>query len=369
MIDLKHYIGRHIANFQGYRTDRKIVVIESDDWGAIRTPNLETRYRLIEKGILFSSSKFEYVDTLANSEDFDALFSLLSKFKDSKGNNPKITANVVLTNPDFTKIKNSNYSEYYYEPFTETLNRYYPNEAVFDYWKEGMDKKLFFPQFHAREHINAELWMNFLRIDDTVRLAAEYGFCAPWIKSDPSVKFLQAFNVRSEKEKKYVMESIESGLHMFYEIFGFKSVSFIAPSYIWDSYIEDCLWKNQIYFIQGMKGQKTSILEGSKLIKHNMGEKNRNGQYYLCRNVFFEPSLGNVDKQLKQAIDDIRIAFHWKKPVIISMHRLNFIGSLEKKNRETSLFCLDRLLQCILDFYPDVEFLTTAELGSLISKR
>lgn len=36
---IKHALGNNLINIRGWRTNRKIVVIESDDWGTLRTPN------------------------------------------------------------------------------------------------------------------------------------------------------------------------------------------------------------------------------------------------------------------------------------------------------------------------------------------
>ena len=63
---------------------------------------------------------------------------------------------------------------------------------------------------------------------------------------------------------------------------------------------------------------------------------------------------------------EIDLAFFWKKPAIISSHRLNFIGSMQSKNRGNNLILLDELLKKILKKYPEVEFMTSDLLGDLI---
>lgn len=40
-MNLKQYITHNLLNIPGWRTNRKIVVIESDDWGSIRMPSQE----------------------------------------------------------------------------------------------------------------------------------------------------------------------------------------------------------------------------------------------------------------------------------------------------------------------------------------
>src|SRR5690606_18095818 len=133
---------------------RKIVVIESDDWGSVRMPNKRVYNSLIKKGLGIDKNPYTTYDTLANEEDLNSLFDTLKKYTDSRGKNPVITANIVMANPDFDKIRESGFEKYKYECFLETLSKYYPNQDIFSLWNDGIQSKLFFPQFHGREHVN-----------------------------------------------------------------------------------------------------------------------------------------------------------------------------------------------------------------------
>ena len=107
--------NKFINERRGWKTDRHIVVIESDDWGSIRTSSLQALGRLKDKGVNFSDASFNRYDTLATNDDLELLMEVLSSIKDIKNNPAKITFNCCLTNPDFDKIKASNYTQYYYE--------------------------------------------------------------------------------------------------------------------------------------------------------------------------------------------------------------------------------------------------------------
>jgi hypothetical protein len=89
----------------------------------------------------------------------------------------------------------------------------------------------------------------------------------------------------------------------------------------------------------------------------------------MVRNVVFEPTeergIDWVDFTLKQ----IENAFRWDKPAIISSHRVNFCGHIDKKNREKGLKSLESLLQEIVKKWPDVEFMSADELGNCIVKK
>ena len=93
------------------------------------------------------------------------------------------------------------------------------------------------------------------------------------------------------------------------------------------------------------------------------------GKLFLVRNCVFEPSqkpagFDNVGECLK----DIQNAFFWKKPAIITAHRLNFVGYINPENRDRNLKMLKELLSSILKKWPDAEFMTSPQLGNLINE-
>ena len=60
-------------------------------------------------------------------------------------------------------------------------------------------------------------------------------------------------------------------------------------------------------------------------------------------------------------------AFKWNKPAIISSHRVNFCGEIDPENRSKGLQALKALLKRVAKHYPDVEFMSSVELGKIIS--
>lgn len=369
--NFKHILGNNLINIRGWKTNRKIIVIESDDWGAIRMPNLDTRNKLTSTyPALYNSETYDKVDNLANTDDLTALFDVLVKFKDFKGNHPVITANTIVANPDFEKIKSSGFTDYHYEKFTETLTKYSTHNRTFDVWKQGIDKGVFKPQFHGREHLNVQLWLNALKENSQgIRNSFEMG---TWnAKLNNGERLDVALNYNNEQQLQFVLNSIREGYQIFEEIFGYKSKSFIAPSYTWCDSIEKELSHLGVKYIQGGFVQiapKYLIEKGSKRIRrHYNGEVNKLGQIYLMRNAHFEPSLyPNLDS-VNRCLDYIKRVFWWNKPAIISSHRLNYIGNIEPENRKNTLEKLENLLSEIVGKYPDVEFMSSDQLGDLIS--
>ena len=62
------------------------------------------------------------------------------------------------------------------------------------------------------------------------------------------------------------------------------------------------------------------------------------------------------------------MAFCFHKPAVISSHRVNYIGALDVANRTRGLQQLRLLLSKILKTWPDVEFMSSVDLGELIAK-
>jgi len=108
-------------------------------------------------------------------------------------------------------------------------------------------------------------------------------------------------------------------------------------------------------------------LGGGKTKTHfrYLGKKNKHQQIYITRNVFFEPT-GEAN-QVNNALKDIELAFDFKKPAVISSHRVNYIGVIDEHNRKKGLKELKDLLTYIVKKWPDVEFMTSTELGNIIS--
>lgn len=363
----------NLANLPGWRTNRKIVVIESDDWGSIRMPSKEAYDTLIKQGIRVDQLAYNKYDALASESDLSALFDVLCSVKDKNGNYAKITANTIVANPDFDKIRDSGYLSYHYEPFVETLKKYPNHSGSFELWKQGMDAKIFKPQFHGREHLNVIRWMKALQNNvGQVRLAFDLGmFDLSTGLSRTENSFMEALDLDVITELDFQKKYISEGLQMFDDIFGFRSSTFIAPCYIWSNELNETLFNNGVKAFQGSWYQfEPNLKMKNYFIKrfHYTGQKNNLGQIYLARNAMFEPSEIKNENWSKEVLSKLAIAFRNKKPGIIQSHRLNFIGYIDQNNRKKNLELFASVLKSIVKKWPDVEFFSSDELVDVISK-
>lgn len=363
----KNTLLHNLLNVPGWRTPRKIVVIESDDWGSIRMPSPDVLIGFQKYGHDFTGSIYNQLDTLERNEDLLKLFEVLSSVRDAAGNYPIITANVVVGNPDFRRIRESGFKSYYYEPVTETLQRYPGSSEVISLWKQGIKERIFYPQFHGREHVNVIRWMEALQGGDPGMM---FSFDKETTFSgDGDYNYMEVLDYNTPSDLHQMKNSLSEGLELFENIFGFRSKSFIPPCYTWSNEIEETLYQGGVRYIQGLIVQSvpTGQFGRYKYRYHFLGNKNSIGQYYLIRNSFFEPALSAGRDIVGDCLKRINTAFYWKKPAVICTHRINFMGALNRENRTNNLKLFKELLYKITDRWPDVEFMTSDQLGDIIS--
>jgi len=364
-MNLKQRITHNLLNIPGWSTNRHIIVVESDDWGAIRMPSKSVYNKLVGVGYNFQNNPYESNDSIATEDDLSALFDLLRKYKDINGNHPVVTANCVVANPDFKRIKTDCFAHYYNESIVDTMKRYKGCEHSFDLWREGREAGLFFQQCHGREHLNVARWMNVLQSgDEDNRLAFDLGMMGIPPKSNTKIGnvFQVAFD-NSVYENEPIENIIKESLSMFEGLFGYRSKTFIAPCYTWDPSLEKTLYENGVIGIQGTVYQR---IPGKKSVRHWQGTKNTYGQVYTIRNCSFEPTLMPTTDCVSECLYRIECAFRWNKPAVISSHRINYIGSINESNRTRNLNLLNSLISTILKKWPDVEFLNSEQLVGLI---
>lgn len=365
-------LTRHISNIPGWRTHRKIVVIESDDWGSIRMPSKKIYNILLERNVRVNLSHFTKFDSLEKEEDLELLFDMLSRFKDANGNHPVFTALCNVANPDFNQIKKDKFSKYSYEPFTNTLKEYNGSDKVLDLWKQGVKHRIFIPQFHGREHLNVNRWMKGLQQNLPItKMGFDYKLTGidPHIAKEDRGDYQAAFDVDQSVEIQSHHQILSSGIDLFKDLLGYKPAYFCAPNGPFNSSLEKKLVDGGIKYINTPKFYREPLGNGRIRKQINfLGSTSKMGLCYLTRNVFFEPSYNENNNCVDDTMKEIEIAFRWRKPAIISSHRVNYVGRIDENNRANGLNQLNLLLKAILKKWPDVEFMSTNELGVLITK-
>lgn len=351
------------------KVKERLVVFESDDWGSTRMPNRDIFEKALKSGYPVDKSVYTQYDCLESYEDLDRLFDLLSSFKDSFGNNPIFTANFIVANPDYNKIVDDKFENYHLETIDNLYKRV--ESKIFSKIALGNENKLFFPQFHGREHVNVERLMHELKSGNKdIRFAVLHGMPGIFKKNTKLAEnnFVVELEHKDYLDLRKKKENLDDGLKKFKNIFGYKSESAIACNYVWHPEIERILFDNNVKYIQGSIYQlipRGNYIGFEKKL-HYTGETNCFNQTYLVRNCHFEPSSSDNDI-LDGVLKQIKIAFMFNNPAIISTHRINYVSGMSSKNRDKGLRNLKFLINKILQVWPDVKFLSSVDLGKIVN--
>jgi hypothetical protein len=367
-------IKRDISNLPGWRTNRKIVVIETDDWGSTYMPSIDAYKSLSAKGLKLNTHYLQF-DNFETNDDLLQLFEVLSKHKDATGRPPVLTGVNVVANPNFEKIKANGFQRYEYELWTDTAKRFKASDRVQEIWQKGIKERLIVPIFHGREHLNVQRWMKLLKQGNKSILDCfEHGVAtiSEGYGGEHFPDLRAAFDLDSVNELITQKEILIAGLNSFEHTFGFRSSYFVPTNGPFNSSLESTLAQEGVKFI-GTGKVHSSPLGGGKFKKSfkYIGKKNKFNQCYLTRNCFFEPSSTQHSRDkdwIDSCMSEIHSAFKLNKPATISSHRVNYMGGIVASNREDGLRKLDQLLVKIIQNWPGVEFMTSEELGALILK-
>lgn len=372
-----NYLRKNIVNILGWNTKRKIVVFESDDWGSVRIKNNSVREILKNYEINVNEKHFDRFDSLESNQDLEYLFDLLLSFKNRYNQSPVFTSMCIMGNPDFNKIQLSDYSQYYFQPLSETLIDYSNSSRLIDLWKQGLNNNIFIPELHGREHVNVRRYMNILTKHEGregMRIALSYHSFGPSLyKSYVYPNYLGALHPEKVDEIPELHQQLLEAGELYNKYLNKAPKVFIAPNSEEPKELEKTLDLIGIKYITRSKWRTYPLGDGKFKSEWNfIGKQNEFGQIYLNRNAFFEPAAVGKNVKSKDWIDsclhDIGIAFRWHKPAVISSHRVNYVGSIDPLNREIGLRSLKQLLSKALKKWPDIEFMSSSELGDLISR-
>lgn len=373
IIDIKFYINRSLSNLVGWQTSKKIVVFESDDWGSTRMPSNKSFDRLLNQGLdLASADAYRYnrYDGLATSADLERLFEVLIEYKDKNNFAAKFTPMAIMANPSFDEIEKSGFEEYFFIPFTEALKNTKGCERSLSLWKEGIERDIFVPQLHGREHLHVNIWLHYLKTGHKhTRLAFNekfWGFLANGTEL-PRIDYQEAFQIYLPDDLEYQRKVLKDATDIFQSTFNYTATYFVPPNGPFNNSLNNDLNKYGIKFRSVAKKQIEPTIDFKYKTKyHYIGQYDKSGITYITRNAFFEPSQPGKDR-VNACLNEIDIAFKMRKPAVISTHRVNYVGSKDPINRDNGLTQLSQLLKEITKRWPDVEFKTSAELGELIS--
>lgn len=375
-MNIKQNALNHLKNIYGWKTNRKLVVISVDDYGNVRLDSKKAREQMDKEGLKVFS-RFDAFDTLETREDLEALYEVLSSVKDKNGHHAVFTPFALPCNINFEAMAENGYQDYVYELLPDTyekLSAIDPKayEGTWRLWQEGIEKGLMKPQCHGREHFNLKVFNEKLKSNDHELIAALKNRSNTSISSTgySTINYTAAFEFDKFEENSAFENIIDDGLKRFNEVYGYKSLHFNAPGATEHPIIHKYLKDGGIKYMDTPLIKNEHQGEGNwRKVVNYTGKKNDLGMCYQVRNVVFEPSDKLNYDPVSYALKQIEAAFFWNKAAIISSHRVNFCGHIDEDNRTLGLARLKELLHKITSKWPEVEFVSSEELGKLINNQ
>lgn len=372
-MNIKQKFITNLKNLPGTKTKRKLVVIYVDDYGSIRVRDKLAYNNLLKAGLAVDKTRYGY-DTLCTTEDLQKLFDVLTSVKDKNGHHAVFTPFANIANPDFEKIKESGFQQYYREPFTKTMERLgNAYNGAYELWQQGIAEGIFRPEYHGTEHISVWRLMKALQEGhkSTMLSFENESVASPFFPDEPQIDNATAvFDICKTSDNDSLKTDIKVGLDIFEELLGYRAVQFTPGAGIYSPLLHKSLAENGIKSIHVQRYKAYPLGEG-KFVKSFLytGKKNAVGQRYIVRNCVFEPFLDDRTHNLNavnNCLLNIEAAFRMHAPAMISTHRVNFAGAIESTHRDESLRMLKELIHEIVKRWPDVEFVSGAEMDKIL---
>jgi hypothetical protein len=325
---------------------RPIVLIQSDDWGRAGLPDIESLDALKQAGAQVGHSAWDFYG-LESEDDLHHLGNVLSQHKDIDGNPACLTANIVMANADFPRMKEENFSQFRYVSIDKGFPAPWKNFNILASYKELISKGVFYPALHGFTHFSPKLmldaWHDQGNFGRNARLLFQRDI--PYLASlTPEFNF--ALLRRNGRKELFATEAeqrlwIGMGVKLFQECFGILPLSTCAPGYRANELTYQLWAEHGIRVAQTASGSAPYV---------------NHGLLFIPRTVFFEPALNlNASQVVAAALGQANAAIAQGKAIVICSHSINYIQRHLGK-REESLNALDLLLTGLLKTYPNLRF-------------
>ena len=338
---------------------KRILVIESDDWGSIRTRDRES-YKLLVKRSIIKENPLDETDSIATSRDLEVLIDELSSITSQNGQKPVLTCFFNTGNPDFDKIQNSGFETYSNLSYFDHLKSTGEYGDIMPIWNNALEDETFSLAYHAREHLCVPMWMDLLKKSDktaTFSFEQEY-YSFPVNNSAFPINSLRpSLFYRNDNERSDLLKSLDEGLKDLSQGFGKNITVFCPPNGLSCDAVDNHLSK---FSIKGIISKIIRTEPNNGRLKKRykgFGKKKQNYRLYY-RNCGFEPLLG---RGIEKCLRDISFAFRFNNAAIISTHRVNYSSRINQKISGFGAQNLSNLLKKVLHLWPDTIFMSSEE--------
>ncbi|AFL75528.1 glycosyhydrolase [Thiocystis violascens] len=316
-----------------------VLIVESDDWGPGPPAHAAALGRIVD---------------------------ILARHRDATGRAAVMTIGAILAIPDNEAIRRNGLR------WHDSRTLLAPDfDAIRKALIQGQELGVLALQLHGMTHYWPPTFLKAMADDKLVRdwILTSDGVETETLPSpiqsrwtDTSVLPSQPLSVET------IRAAVAEEVSRFQDCFGVRPTVAVPPTFVWNRDVEQAWVEHGIQVIV-TPGRRLTLRDaegrpgGCDRTMLN-AERGASGAIYLVRDIYFEPALGHrVEPTLAEIARHVRLG----RPALIETHRVNFTGTQEQ--RERSLAELDRLLSRARERWPDMRFLSSAELAERLAQR
>jgi len=306
-----------------------LLIVESDDWGA---------------------GPLEQVAALT------AITDCLARHHDSQGRSPVLTVALILALPEANEATHPRHLDSpEFAPILATL-------------QAGIVRGVLAPQLHGMTHF----WPPALARAALAQAQVAAWLAAPSLTEQLPSPLQSRWTDASELPSlplndALVRAAVAEEVAAYTRLLGAPPQVVVPPTFVWTAAVE-AAWAAVGVRVLVTPGQRFTCRDGAGRpagIDRTMrnGEMGEGDVLYLVRDDYFEPLLGHIPEQ---ALAALARKTALGRPCLLETHRNNFLVAAGGAP-DQSLAALDSLYRQALAAYPNLRFLSCAELGQALS--
>jgi hypothetical protein len=242
---------------------------------------------------------------------------------------------------------------------------------LLDAIRNGIEAGVFFAQLHGMEHFWPPALLTASKTDKAVMAWLDRSLESPTedLPSPLQSRWVDASVLPARRLTMVaVQQAVREEVDTFRDIFGSAPFVAVPPTFVWNENVENA-WAEVGVGVIVTPGSRFETRDekgrpagrGAPIYNGQSGEKNI---IYLVRDAYFEPSLGHTAMQaLSALLSKTRLG----RPTLFETHRFNFLGTEEEKKQ--ALAELERLLRMAVENYPDLAFLSSGTLATILKNQ
>jgi len=279
------------ASAPRWHTPDRIVVIESDDWGNNEVFKSEADAEWARKAFaacLPASGNLRWYGACRDTpDDIARLSAVLRRHKDTHGRCPAVTANVIVGKLDWAVLDDSGCPDSAIVRYDRTQDA--EDQRLIAAWRRAFQEQVFMPQLHGLTHYNLEAWQADVRIGGFVAAAATRQVIPSPSCVGGQLIWYGVVYLGDNVSDSQIDRLVREGHAAFVGLFGFPSLSTIAPSQAWDVRAERAWTEVGIKYVQSGARRTARIRNGraAEVVRSSPGTNGPTGLLYLDRNCAF----------------------------------------------------------------------------------